>query len=159
MTASYTFWEEFCWWIIAYHEELLGKSNASSRKVWSLISHCVRSVFKSIWSARPCGRSFHSATGMFWGALQAHRVMEEYWEADFSGHPKIALILHADLINFSTPLSKFEEFCDKHYLELKELHDKIEKAQPAANQANSGAHNKKGSSGNTANTQGTGAKG
>ena len=44
---------------------------------------------------------------MLLGTLRAHEVMKEYRQADFSGHPKIALILHEHLIRFATPRSKF----------------------------------------------------
>ncbi|KAL7563479.1 hypothetical protein ACA910_008782 [Epithemia clementina (nom. ined.)] len=113
LMASYAFWDEFCRWIISYHDDLLGKSNASTQEVWTLNSHCVRAVFKSLRTARACGRAFNSPEGVFWGALQAHGVMVEFKEAEFSGHPKIALILHEHLINFSTPLSQFEAFQKK----------------------------------------------
>ncbi|KAL7559235.1 hypothetical protein ACA910_013124 [Epithemia clementina (nom. ined.)] len=151
LTSSYAFWDEFCRWIINYHDKRLGKSNASLREIWSLVSHCVRAVFKSIRSAQATGQAFHSPEGMFWGSLQAHRVMGEYKDADLSGHPKIALILHEHLINFSTPLSKFEEFQEKLRKEMKELVDHVEKAQRSANQANAAANSKKGAAASPSN--------
>ncbi|KAL7579126.1 hypothetical protein ACA910_019154 [Epithemia clementina (nom. ined.)] len=138
LTSSFAFWDDFCRWIISYHDDLLGKSNASTQEVWTLILHCIWAVFKSLQTAWSCGRAFHSLEGMFWGALQAHRIMAEYKDANFSGHPKIALILHEHLINFSTPLSQFKAFMKKHADELCALHEKIDNAQRAANQANAG---------------------
>jgi len=82
-----------------------------------------------------------------WGTLQAHRIMSEYRSEKFSGHPKIALILHEHLINFSVPMSMFVDWQKKvkedfSRLELN-LGNEIQKALRVANSANSTANKKK----------------
>mgnify|MGYP001950038505 CR=1 FL=1 len=137
---SKAFWDSFCTWIVQYYEVVKGRSSGSSKEVWALISHCVRAVFGDLREARAPGRGLHTPGGMFWGALQAHRVMAEYRKVDFSGHPRIALILHEHLINFSVPMSKFEELEKSLSAVKSELSDKLDKAVRLANQANAAAN-------------------
>ena len=140
LLLSKTFWDELCHWMVRYHREIKEESDATEHEVWILISHCVRAVFKSLRDARAPGRASNTpAGGMLWGTLKAHDTMREYRGHDFSGHPKIALILHEHLIRFSTPRSKF--------FELKaEVEEKMEKITRSVNQAVASA-NKKGSNG------------
>ena len=107
LLQSKTFWDDLCHWIVCYHQQVQAESEASCQEVWILISHCVRAVFRSLREARAPGRATNTLAGMLWGTLRAHKVMKEYRQADFSGHPKIALILHEHLIRFATPRSKF----------------------------------------------------
>ena len=137
LLLSKTFWDELCHWMIRYHREIKEESDATEHEVWILISHCVRAVFKSLRDARAPGRASSTPGGMLWGTLRAHQVMKDYRGHDFSGHPKIALILHEHLIRFSTPRSKFDE------LQL-QFDEKLEKVQRSVNQAVA-AVNKKGS--------------
>ena len=137
LLLSKTFWDELCHWMVRYHREIKEESDASEHEVWILISHCVRAVFKSLRDARAPGRASNTPGGMLWGTLRAHDIMREYRSHDFSGHPKIALILHEHLIRFSTPRSKFDEL--QHSID-----DKLEKVQRSINQAVAAA-NKKGS--------------
>ena len=101
------FWDDLCHWIVRYHQQVQAESEASGQEVWILISHCVRAIFRSLREARAPGRATNTPAGMFWGTLRAQEVMKTYRQADFSGHPKIALILHEHLIRFATPRSKF----------------------------------------------------
>ena len=130
---SKTFWDELTHWMVRYHAQVQAESEASEQEVWILISHCVRAVFKSLREARASGRASNTPGGMLWGTLKAHRVMKEYRAADFSGHPKIALILHEHLIRFTTPRSKFDT------LQMS-LNDRLDKMQRAVNQAVSSAN-------------------
>ena len=90
-------------------------------------------MFKSLREARASGRASNTPGGMLWGTLKAHRVMQEYRAADFSGHPKIVLILHEHLIRFTTPRSKFDT------LQMS-LNDRLDKMQRAVYQAVSSAN-------------------
>ena len=130
---SKTFWDELTHWMVRYHAQVQAESEASEQEVWILISHCIRAVFKSLREARASGRASNTPGGMLWGTLKAHRVMQEYRAADFSGHPKIALILHEHLIRFTTPRSKFDT------LQMS-LNDRLDKMQRAVNQAVSSAN-------------------
>ena len=78
--------------------------------------------------ARAPGRATNTPAGMLWGTLRAHETMKEYRQADFSGHPKIALILHEHLIRFATPRLKFAALKSG-------LEDKTEKLQRSVNSA------------------------
>jgi hypothetical protein len=83
---------------------------------------------------------------MLWGTLQGQRVMEEFLGHEFSGHAKLALILHEHLINFSTPLSKFEEFAKK-------MEEKLEQVRRTANSAQAAANARKGGKAGPAENQ------
>ena len=128
LLLSKTFWDELCHWMVRYHAQVQAESEASEQEVWILISHCVRAVLKSLREARSPGRASNTPGGMLWGTLRAHEIMKQYCDADFSGHPKIALILHEHLIRFSTPRSKFESL-------QTQMNERFEKLQRAVNQA------------------------
>ena len=150
LLLSKTFWDDLCHWMVRYHREIKEESDASEHEVWVLISHCVRAVFKSLRDARAPGRATNTAGGMLWGTLRAHEVMREYRAHEFSGHPKIALILHEHLIRFSTPRSKFDS------LQL-EFSERLEKVQRSINQVVA-ATNKKSGGGNNKAATGADAK-
>ena len=133
LLLSKTFWDELCHWMVRYHAQVQAESEASEQEVWILISHCVRAVFKSLREARAPGRASNTPGGMLWGTLKAHEVMKEYRLADFSGHPKIALILHEHLIRFATPRSKFD------WLQAS-INERLDKMQRSINQAVSSAN-------------------
>ena len=137
LLQSKTFWDDLCHWIVRYHQQVQAVSEASSQEVWILISHCVRAIFRSLREARAPGRATNTPAGMLWGTLRAHEVMKDYRQADFSGHPKIALILHEHLIRFATPRSKFSALKSG-------LEDRMEKLQRSVNSVV--AANNKGSS-------------
>ena len=128
LLQSKTFWDDLCHWIIRYHQQVQAESEASCQEVWILISHCVRAVFRSLREARAPGRATNTPAGMLWGTLRAHEVMKEYRQADFSGHPKIALILHEHLIRFATPRSKFSAL----KVGLEERMDKLQRSVNSA---------------------------
>ena len=119
--------------MVRYHAQVQAESEASEQEVWILISHGVRAIFKSLREARAPGRASNTPGGMLWGTLKAHEVMKEYRLADFSGHPKIALILHEHLIRFATPRSKFD------WLQAS-INERLDKMQRSINQAVSSAN-------------------
>ena len=125
---SKAFWDDLCHWMVRYHRQVQAESEASEQEVWILISHCVRAVFKSLREARAPGRASNTPAGMLWGTLRAHEVMQEYRVAEFSGHPKIALILHEHLIRFATPRSKFDGLKSS-------VEDRLDKLQRSVNSA------------------------
>ena len=141
LLQSKTFWDDLCHWIVRYHQQVQAESEASVQEVWILISHCVRAVFRSLREARAPGRATNTPAGMLWGTLRAHEVMKEYRQADFSGHPKIALILHKHLIRFATPRSKFTALKTS----LEERMDKLQRNVNAVVSANSKNAGKKSS--------------
>ena len=133
LLQSKTFWDDLCHWIVRYHQQVQAESEASSHEVWVLISHCVRAVFRSLREARAPGRATNTPAGMLWGTLRAHEVMKEYRQADFSGHPKIALILHEHLIRFATPRSKFTALQTGLEERMEKLQRSVNSAVAAAN--------------------------
>ena len=147
LLLSKTFWDELCHWMVRYHREIKEESDASEHEVWILISHCVRAVFKSLRDARAPGRASNSPGGMLWGTLKAHETMREYRSHDFSGHPKIALILHEHLIRFSTPRSKFDELRVSFDEKLEKVARSVNQVVSSVNKKGSGGGNKSGSNG------------
>jgi hypothetical protein len=107
LTMSKAFWSDFIFWINKFYTELLNRSRGSKKECWVLVSYCVRTVFSLIRKSRLIGTNA-SEHGMFWASLQAHRTMKELLEHGFEGHPKVAVVLHQHLIDYSTPLSAFE---------------------------------------------------
>ena len=132
---SKAFWDDLCHWMVRYHQQVQAESEASEQEVWILISHCVRAVFKSLREARAPGRASNTPAGMLWGTLKAHDVMKEYRAAEFSGHPKIALILHEHLIRFATPRSKFDTLKSSLEERLEKLQRSVNAAVSASNKA------------------------
>jgi hypothetical protein len=59
------------------------------------------SKFRNLHKTRIAGRGpflgGDRASGIVWGSLQAHRLMQEYLDADFSAHPKCSHILNIHL--------------------------------------------------------------
>ena len=80
--------------------------------------------------------------------MQAHAAMGNLTELQFSGHPRLALILREHLINFSTPMSEFEAYKLKMTGEIdslkKHMNERIDSIKRTANSAKSAANaNKK----------------
>jgi hypothetical protein len=100
ITESYQFLMKLAEWISKEHTNLVGRGG-SDEGCWKLISHCIRSIFRDLHVARLAGRGPFLGTdragGIVWGCLQAHRVMKEYVEYDFSAHPKCSHILNIHL--------------------------------------------------------------
>ena len=132
---SKAFWDDLCHWMVRYHRQVQAESEASEQEVWILILHCVRAVFKSLREARAPGRASNTPAGMLWGTLKAHDVMKEYRAAEFSGHPKIALILHEHLICFATTRSKFDTLKSSLEERLEKLQRSVNAAVSATNKA------------------------
>ena len=147
LLLSKTFWDELCHWMVRYHREIKEESDATEHEVWILISHCVRAVFKSLRDARAPGRASNTPGGMLWGTLKAHETMREYRSHDFSGHPRIALILHEHLIRFSTPRSKFDELRNSFDEKLDKITRSVNQAVASVNKKGSGGGSKAGTSG------------
>ena len=137
LLQSKTFWDDLCHWIVRYHQQVKAESEASSQEVWILISHCVRAIFRSLREARAPGRATNTPAGMLWGTLRAHEVMKEYRQSDFSGHPKIALILHEHLIWFATPRSKFSALQSGLEDRMDKLQRSLNSVVPANNKGSS----------------------
>jgi hypothetical protein len=67
-------------WMTCQYRNLVARGGIKE-ECWKLISHCVRAMFRDLHKARIAERGpflgGDRATGIVWGSLQAHRLMEE----------------------------------------------------------------------------------
>jgi hypothetical protein len=100
ISMAYEFLSKLSEWMTKQYRNLVGRGGAKEA-CWKLISHCVRAIFRDLHKARIAGRGpflgGDRASGIVWGSLQAHRLMQEYLDADFSAHPKCSHILNIHL--------------------------------------------------------------
>jgi hypothetical protein len=100
IAASYQFLMKLAEWMSKQYRNLVGRGGVPD-SCWKLVSHCVRAIFRDLHAARMAGRGpflgGDRASGIVWGCLQAHRVMEEYVVDDFAAHPKCGHILNIHL--------------------------------------------------------------
>jgi hypothetical protein len=87
---SVRFVQELSVWISRHYQEVLNRSLTSDAKCWSLISHCIRTVFTVLGTARSAGSGQHpkgpKATAILCGTLQAHRVMRDMLSDGFAAY-------------------------------------------------------------------------
>jgi hypothetical protein len=85
---------------------------------WRLICHCVQAIFGDLHKARIAGRGpflgSDRASGIMWGSLQAHRLMQEYViTSDFAAHPKYSHILNIHLQDNALMKADYKTDMDK----------------------------------------------
>jgi hypothetical protein len=87
-------------WISQQYNDLLGQVG-SDKECWAYVCHCVREIFAALHEARLPGQGFQSAeerpVSVMWGALQAHKKVEELTKKQFSAHPLLSHVLNLDL--------------------------------------------------------------
>jgi uncharacterized membrane protein YgcG len=96
---------------------------ASEREAWSLISHCVRVVFKLLRDVRSGGARWTVDTRdvqLVWAQIQCHRVMAELRHAHFSAHPALSHVLNLHLQDNVVSRSKYEGL-EKRMLEVEKI--------------------------------------
>jgi hypothetical protein len=98
--TTYAFLSKLSEWMSRQYKSLVARGG-TKEACWGLICHRVRAIFWDLHKARIAGRgSFlgsDRASGIMWGSLQAHRLMQEYLMSDFSAHPKCSHILNIHL--------------------------------------------------------------
>ncbi len=97
-------WERVSSWMTLYHSEVAVRSHASKEECWLLVTSCVRTILSEAHMARLPGRS-GLPHDMLWGTLQAHAFFISLTSAKIQGHPKIAVILQAHVVDHSTPIA------------------------------------------------------
>jgi hypothetical protein len=98
--ASASFLETMETWISQQYNDLLGQGG-SEKECWAYVCHCVREIFAALHEARLPGRGFQSSeerpVSVMWGALQAHKKVEELTKKQFSAHPLLSHVLNLHL--------------------------------------------------------------
>jgi hypothetical protein len=126
-------------WISQQYNHLLGQGG-SKKECWAYVCHCVREIFAALHQARLPGCSFQSAdeqsVSVMWGALIAHKKVEELTKKQFSAHPLLSHVLNLHLRQHSVRKVDHEVLTAKVNLLEKEL----AKVQKMADQA--GTHGK-----------------
>jgi hypothetical protein len=84
---------------------------ALEKEAWSLISHCIRVIFKLLRNLRSSGARSTVGTRdaqMVWAQFQCHRLMEELWLAQFNAHPALSYVLNLHLQDNVVSRSRYE---------------------------------------------------
>jgi hypothetical protein len=98
-------WEKLSSWMTMYHSEIGNRSQASKEECWLLVTSCIRTpILSEAHMARLPGRS-GLPHDMLWGTLQAHAFFISLTSAKIQGHPKVAVILQAHVVDHSTPIA------------------------------------------------------
>ena len=111
INASLGFLSKLSEWILQEYMDLTGRGGDST-KVWTLISHCVRTIFRELHEARVVGRgSFPlSKSGLIvWACLNAHKRLREFLAKGFLADPKPSHILNHHLQDNAVMISQFEK--------------------------------------------------
>ena len=99
-------WEKLSSWMTLYHTEIGKRSQATKEECWLLVTSCVRTILSKAHMARLPGRS-GLPHDMLWGTLQAHAFFMSLTSAKIQGHPKVAVILQAHVVDHSTPIALY----------------------------------------------------
>jgi hypothetical protein len=140
--ASKLFISDLSTWINTTYQDTRARTMASEKEAWSLISHCVRVIFKLLRDARASGARWTEETRdaqLVWAQFQCHRLMEELRLAQFSSHPALSHVLNLHLQDNVVSRSKYESL-EKRVLEIEKV---AQGAKKAADKA-VGAGGKKG---------------
>ena len=123
LAGSKLFISDLSTWINTTYQDTRARTMASEAEAWSLISHCVRVVFKLLRDARSSGARWTTETRdvkLVWAQMQCHRVMEELRVAQFSAHPALSHVLNLHLQDNVVSRSKYEAL-EKRVLEVERI--------------------------------------
>jgi len=98
---------------------------------WKIVTLCIRTLFVELRKVRVEAEAAHTsednANGLYlWGVLQAHRVMKDFADKNFSMHPAFYPQLMMFLFENGTPRQDFDEL-KRMVKELKGLPGLLEK--------------------------------
>jgi hypothetical protein len=132
--ASAAFLDTMEAWISQQYNDLLGQGG-SEKECWEYVCHCVREIFSALHEARLPGRGLLTAderpVSVLWGALQAHKKMDELTKKQFSAHPLLSHVLNLHLRQHS--VRKVEHVALLNRVVL--LEEEVSKAKKMADQA------------------------
>ena len=132
--SSKLFISDLSTWVNTTYQDTRARTMASEKEAWSLISHCVRVIFKLLRDARASGARWTEATRdaqLVWAQFQCHRVMEELRLAQFSSHPALSHVLNLHLQDNVVSRSKYESL-EKRVLEIEKVAQGAKKAADKA---------------------------
>jgi hypothetical protein len=134
LAASKLFISDLSTWINTTYQDTRARTMASEKEAWSLISHCVRVIFKLLRDARSSGARWTLETRdaqMVWAQFQCHRLMEELRLAQFSAHPALSHVLNLHLQDNVVSRSRYESL-EKKVAELTKITNEAKKAADKA---------------------------
>jgi hypothetical protein len=135
LAASKLFISDLSTWINTTYQDTRARTMASEKEAWSLISHCVRVIFKLLRDARASGARWTVETRdaqLVWAQFQCHRLMEELrLLAQFSSHPALSHVLNLHLQDNVVSRSKYESL-EKRVLEIEKVAHGAKKAADKA---------------------------
>lgn len=113
LAVSKNFINEFSTWMHLKYQDMLARTMACEKEAWSLITHCVRVIFKLLRDAQLSGSHWtpEASDGdvqLVWAQLQCHQVMHKLRVAGFSAHPVLSHVLNLHLQDNVASRSKFE---------------------------------------------------
>ena len=123
LAASKLFISDLSTWINTTFQDTRARTMASEKEAWSLISHCVRVIFKLLRDARAGGARWTPETRdvqLVWAQIQCHRVMSKLRLAQFSAHPALSHVLNLHLQDNVVSRSKYEAM-EKRMLEIEKV--------------------------------------
>jgi hypothetical protein len=134
IASSKLFISDLSTWINTTYQDTRARTMASEKEAWSLISHCVRVIFKLLRDARSSGARWTLETRdaqMVWAQFQCHRLMEELRLAQFSAHPALSHVLNLHLQDNVVSRSRYETL-EKKVTEIAKIANEAKKAADKA---------------------------
>jgi hypothetical protein len=134
LASSKLFISDLSTWINTTYQDTRARTMASEKEAWSLISHCVRVIFKLLRDARSAGARWTDETRdaqMVWAQFQCHRLMEELRLAQFSAHPALSHVLNLHLQDNVVSRSRYESL-EKKVTEIAKIANEAKKAADKA---------------------------
>jgi BMFP domain-containing protein YqiC len=134
IASSKLFISDLSTWINTTYQDTRARTMALEKEAWSLISHCVRVIFKLLRDARSSGARWMAETRdaqMVWAQFQCHRLMEELRLAQFSAHPALSHVLNLHLQDNVVSRSRYETL-EKKVAELGKIANDAKKTADKA---------------------------
>jgi hypothetical protein len=88
-------WNHMVSCIETFHNDLLYVAKFTKPKAWQLLGRMTAAVFEAMAGPRAevarlsDSQDLHSKSGLIWGVLRCHRIMQQFIVVKFRGHPAI----------------------------------------------------------------------
>jgi hypothetical protein len=95
LSAVQAQWNHMCSCIDTFHNDLLYIAHFTKPKAWQLLGRTMGAVFDAMAAPRAevarmsGGQDLHSKASLIWAVLRCHRIMQQFIEVKFRGHPAI----------------------------------------------------------------------
>jgi hypothetical protein len=95
LTVVQSQWNHMVSCIETFHNDLIYVAKLTEKKAWQLLGRTMAAVFEAMSGPRAevarlsDGRDLHSKASLIWAVLRCHRIMQQFIEVKFRGHPAI----------------------------------------------------------------------